>query len=159
MLYHTGKNNNHSDHTITYCRCWSALAGLCLPPIQIIQSQLTNLTLQQTWTWAAKACYSMPGLSFSSTTQWLPRAVFATLPTTDSLLWFFSAHSSWLIPSWIRHEVRRSAHVLPQCQAASSTNLPILSNLYLCRAENVLGRVPMMLCFEGGNFCPCYVTL
>jgi hypothetical protein len=32
--------------------------------------------------------------------------------------------------------------------SASSTNLP---SLYLCRAENVLGRVPLMPCFMGGN--------
>jgi hypothetical protein len=32
--------------------------------------------------------------------------------------------------------------------SASSTNLP---SLYLCRAENVLGSVPMMQCFVGGK--------
>ena len=35
--------------------------------------------------------------------------------------------------------------------SASSTNLP---SLYLCRAENVLGRVPLMPCFVGGNSTP-----
>ena len=35
--------------------------------------------------------------------------------------------------------------------SASSTNLP---SLYLCRAENVLGRVPMMPCFVAGNSTP-----
>jgi hypothetical protein len=35
--------------------------------------------------------------------------------------------------------------------SASSTNLP---SLYLCRAENVLGRVPMMQCFVAGNSTP-----
>ena len=35
--------------------------------------------------------------------------------------------------------------------SASSTNLP---SLYLCRAENVLGHVPMMLCFVAGNSTP-----
>ena len=35
--------------------------------------------------------------------------------------------------------------------SASSTNLP---SLYLCRAENVLGRVPMMPCFVAGNRTP-----
>jgi hypothetical protein len=35
--------------------------------------------------------------------------------------------------------------------SASSTNLP---SLYLYRAENVLGRVPMILCFLAGNGMP-----
>ena len=35
--------------------------------------------------------------------------------------------------------------------SASRTNLP---SLYLCRAENVLGRVPMMPCFVAGNSTP-----
>jgi hypothetical protein len=35
--------------------------------------------------------------------------------------------------------------------SASSTNLP---SLYLGRAENVLGRVPMMPCFVAGNSTP-----
>ena len=35
--------------------------------------------------------------------------------------------------------------------SASSTNLP---SLYLCRAENVLGRVPMMQCFVAGYSTP-----
>ena len=35
--------------------------------------------------------------------------------------------------------------------SASSTNLP---SLYLCLAENVLGRVPLMPCFVGGNSTP-----
>ena len=35
--------------------------------------------------------------------------------------------------------------------SASSTNLP---SLYLCRAENVLGRVPLMPCCVGGNSTP-----
>jgi len=34
---------------------------------------------------------------------------------------------------------------------ASSSNLP---SLYLCRAENVLGRVPLMPCYVGGNITP-----
>jgi hypothetical protein len=38
--------------------------------------------------------------------------------------------------------------------SASSTNLPRQPSLYLCRAENVLGRVPMMPCFVGGNSTP-----
>ena len=79
-----------------------------LPPIQTIQSQSTNLILQWTWTWAVKACCGMPGPSCSSTAQWLPRAVSATLAGTDSLLWFSSAHSSpsrcQLIPSWSEKE-------------------------------------------------------
>jgi hypothetical protein len=35
--------------------------------------------------------------------------------------------------------------------SASSTNLP---SLYICRAENVLGRVPLMPCYISGNTHP-----
>jgi hypothetical protein len=40
------------------------------------------------------------------------------------------------------------------CDSASSTNLPGQASLYPCRAENVLGCVPMMQCFVGGNSTP-----
>jgi hypothetical protein len=123
-----------------------------LPPIQSIQSQSISLTLQQTWTWVAKACCGMPGLSCSSTAQWLPQAVSATLAGTNSLLLFSSAHSSPSICRLIQYMTVMKQEGVPMFyDSASSTNLP---KFHQCRADNVLGRVPMMPCFVAGNSTP-----
>ena len=91
--------------------------------------------------------YARPQLFFNCTVAPVGRLQQKERHTELSLVFFSTFEPIKLTPN----SVMQRNGVPMFFDSASSTNLP---SLYICRAENVLGRVPLMPCYIGGNAHP-----
>ena len=91
--------------------------------------------------------YARPQLFFNCTVAPVGQLARKARHTELSLVFFSTFEPIKLTPN----SVMQRNGVPMFFDSASSTNLP---SLYICRAENVLGRVPLMPCYIGGNSHP-----
>jgi hypothetical protein len=91
--------------------------------------------------------YAQPQLFFNCTVAPIGQLECKARHTELSLVFFSTFEPIKLTPN----SVMQRNEVPMFFKSASSTNLP---SLYICRAENVLGRVPLMPCYISGNTHP-----
>jgi hypothetical protein len=91
--------------------------------------------------------YARPQLFFNCTVAPVGQLECKARHTELSLVFFSTFEPIKLTPN----SVMQRNGVPMFFDSASSTNLP---SLYICRAENVLGRVPLMPCYISGNTHP-----